>query len=267
MPCTKSVPIRLEPRVGDDATRDGIHLPAVDPNGNRIHRGGLGRTNGFVSPAHVIRHIADEEGAGHVGPIPVDDAAEVEEQDVAGFDRRASECWPCGIAARGPARAIVGNASPSAPLARKNASSSQATSCSVIPGWTNWTRCEAVVAQRAGAADGVELVIGLDQPQRNDLVVHRVELDTGRRSGQRGPVGVRQHLGLHAERDDLEALEDRRQVLADSAGREDDLPPGCLPLGLLGVARIGQQQRSSRVTSSAPGHVDSSSAMSLRPLK
>ena len=132
---------------------------------------------------------------------------------------------------------------PSEPLARKNASSSQATSFSVMPGWTNCSRCARPSVGRSRRRGSIASSSSrLDQPQRDDLVVHRMELDTGRGGGQCRPVGVGQQFGLHAERDNLEALEDRRQILADCAGREDHLPAECLTFGLLGVARICQQK-------------------------
>ena len=208
----------------------------------RFHRGGLGRANRVVNAAHVVGHVADEEGARHVGPIAVDGAAEVEEQDVAALDRRGGGL---AVGHRG-ARAREGDRRERQPIGTPGPEERLELPGDLVLGHARLDELEqvgeAVVGHRAGAADGLELVIGLDQPQRDDLVVHRVELDAGRRRGQCRPVGVGQHLGLHAEGHDLEALEDRRQVLADSAGREDDLPPGCLALRLLGVARIGQQQ-------------------------
>ena len=50
---TEPVPVWLEPRVRDHATGDGVHQLPVDTDGDRMHRGGLRRSNRVVRMTHV----------------------------------------------------------------------------------------------------------------------------------------------------------------------------------------------------------------------
>ena len=229
---------------------------------------GLRRAHRVVSAAHVIGHVADEQRARHVGPIPVDGAAEVDEQDVAGLDasrRRAGR----GASRRGRRRGRSAEGEPSAPLARKNASSSQATSCSVMPGWTNSTRCAKQASARAQArpmastSSSVLIAAAAGRSRRPSRGARRraqprpaptsrrasaprppcrAPRPRGARGSAAGPGRFRRSWGRPPTR------VPRARPARCSASRPEDQP-----------RLAGDEQR--------PGHVDSSSAMSRRPLK
>ena len=101
---------------------------------------------------------------------------------------------------------------------------------------------EAGIGQGARAADGVDLVRGLDDPHRDELGVKGVKLDPRRRLGQGRPIGMRDRRRLHAQRLDPVLEEERRQLLLDRPRRWHERPVGCLVRRLLGVARVGEDQ-------------------------
>ena len=128
----------------------------------------------------MIGHVADEDRASRVGSISVHGAAEVEQQDVARVDRRVG--WlPVGH--RGP-WAGEGDRRERQAIGAVGTEERLELPRDLQLGHARLHELqemgEAGIGQRAGATDGIDLVIGLDQAQRHDLVVHGVELDAGR---------------------------------------------------------------------------------------
>ena len=155
----------------------------------------------------------------------------------------ASDGRPCGIAARGPARTIVSNASPSAPLARKKPSSSHATSRSVMPGpdpLDQVREAGSVSAQARPMASTSSAVLWMRSGTSSSSMACSSTPGAASASADQSACGT--SGGLHAERRDLVAEEERRQVLVHLPGGLDELPAGRLDRRLLGVARVGKDE-------------------------
>ena len=91
-------------RVGDDVAARAVDLRALDAGAHRVAPGLLALEHDVVEVTRVGTGIADAHRAGHVGAVAVDDAAEVDDDQLVALDRRGRSAARAASRRSGPTR-------------------------------------------------------------------------------------------------------------------------------------------------------------------
>ena len=175
---------------------------AATPGAHGVEPGELGLEDQLVDRAAARRRLADDERAGHVGVVAVDERADVDDRRCrprrscagrsgGGGGRRCRARWRRSCRSSGRRRRArrmrYSSSSRDVGLGRAAAASSGATVG------------QRGVGDRRGGGDAGELALVLDPPQRRSIVAV-VGAERRASLGQVGPSGVGQVVGLGARR-------------------------------------------------------------------
>jgi hypothetical protein len=231
----------------DDPPGGAVEIPpgwksqfGVDRRLELGDRGGLCARDDVVYRLVPFGRVADEQGPGHVAPMPVDLCLEVEQDDLALADHRIRRRAVRHRRVRpGEAgrieRDCLGTAGPEEPLEIE----------SEVPlgraGPDLWQECrQGSVGDPTCRGNSFDLARLLDRPIRLDPALDGDELDVRRGALEASPHGVREHSGLDPHSARTNGGDELRPGLGEIARTVDDAAVGHRAPGLDGVARVGK---------------------------
>ena len=138
------------------------------PDRDRLAAGALGEQHGVPDVAGLGAGLADAHRAGHVGAVPVDDASEIDDDELAGLDPPVARAGVRLGAVRAGGHDRVEAHAARAPLAHRELEPQREVALGRPVAQRGQQLAERVVGDRAGGADPVDLARLLHHPQAVD---------------------------------------------------------------------------------------------------